>query len=526
MTGANTYGGQTTVSAGTLGLSGSIANSVRVDSGGTLSRGTTSIGAITINSTLTLNAGGTVFLKLNKNGGTLTSDEVQGLTGVTYGGTLHVTNTTSDASLLASGDTLQLFPNGIGYTASFASFILPALPAGLTWDDSQLAVDGTLRVAVGTPVTTAPTFNPSAGSYYQEALMVTLSSLNPPGATIYYTTDGSTPTLASPSGITPVVVPVPNNTLMTIRAFAQAPSSTASSIVSATYDTIIPGDINLVQASSPTGFWPLSEPGAPTAYDLSTNELNGTYSGGGVTYGVTVTSGPLAGISNTVVTMDGVEGVVTIPYSATLNPSGPFTAEGWFNPATVEASFDVVMSSYNHNGGGPKSGWALNIDTGGWFFSIYNGGGSAAFLLYGGTPTVGQWDHVASVWDGTNGYLYVNGVLANTSAATTYVANGLWPFTIGVRSDGTRAFPGSVGNVAFYGRALAAQEIAEHAANTPLNLNISKAGTDVVISWAIPNVTLQAAPDVTGVYTNVPGATSPWTNAAPTGGSEFYRIQF
>jgi hypothetical protein len=388
----------------------------------------------------------------------------------------------------------------------------------LTWNTSQLTVNGSITVVAGTAVTAAPAFNPPAGSYYDGAQPVTISSLSP-GATIYYTINGSTPTGSSPSGITPVTVTVPANTSLTIQAYAQAPSSTASSIVSATYSTVIPTDISIVEGSTPTAFWPLSEPSGPTAFDLSGNGLDGAYSGAGVTYGVT---GPVG--NNTVVTLDGASGNVTVPYSATLNPSGAFTAEGWFNPASVTSSLICALSSVNPTS--PRSGWLIYESTAGWELRTYDQNGTTpAVDITGGTPTVGQWNHVAVVWNGTNGYIYVDGVLQNTSAATNYVANGSDPFTIGERSDGDFLWPGSVGNVAFYGRALSAQEIQTHALNSPF-MNISKTGANAVVSW-LPagGGTLQAAPAVTGVYTNVSGATSPWTNS-PAGGSRFYRVQF
>ena len=65
---------------------------------------------------------------------------------------------------------------------------------------------------------------------------MTISSLTP-GATIYYTTDGSTPTTSSPSGITPVTVLLPANTNITIQAFALESGYSASSVQSAAYST-------------------------------------------------------------------------------------------------------------------------------------------------------------------------------------------------------------------------------------------------------------------------------------------------
>jgi hypothetical protein len=58
----------------------------------------------------------------------------------------------------------------------------------------------------------------------------------------------------------------------------------------------------------------------------------------------------------------------------------------------------------------------------------------------------------------------------------------------------------------------------------PPTLTIALADpTDVVLTWPNTNYTLQTATDVSGVYTNIPGATSPHTNAI-TPGNQFFRL--
>ncbi|MCX6922071.1 MAG: autotransporter-associated beta strand repeat-containing protein, partial [Verrucomicrobia bacterium] len=189
-------------------------------------------------------------LRISKTGGTLTSDLVTGMTGVTYNGTLQVTNVTSDSSALALGDTFTLFTSVSGsYANGFANFILPPLPGGLSWDISQLTVNGQISVSA---LTATPTFSPTAGGYVG-AQAVTISSLTA-GATIYYTTDGSTPTLSSPSGPNGLTILVPAPTAnMTIQAFAHLPGSTDSGIASASYRTVVtPAWVNPAGGSWPT----------------------------------------------------------------------------------------------------------------------------------------------------------------------------------------------------------------------------------------------------------------------------------
>ena len=126
LSGANTYTGPTMVNNGTLEVDGSISsNSVvtvanaildgigvigaptTIESGGTLEAGTNSvagIGILTIANTLTLNAGSTTLLRLDQ--ATAMNDSLAGISTLTYGGTLSVTNL---AGTLAAGDAFQLF---------------------------------------------------------------------------------------------------------------------------------------------------------------------------------------------------------------------------------------------------------------------------------------------------------------------------------------------------------------------------------------------------------------------------------
>jgi hypothetical protein len=55
------------------------------------------------------------------------------------------------------------------------------------------------------------------------------------------------------------------------------------------------------------------------------------------------------------------------------------------------------------------------------------------------------------------------------------------------------------------------------------SLSIQRVGDQVILEW--PQGVLQAADEIVGVYTNVPGATSPWTNAT-TAPRQFFRLRF
>jgi hypothetical protein len=168
---ANTYSGPTLVSggllrvdanilnspvtvygAGTLGGTGTLSGPVFIGTGGTLSPGA-SIGNLVVSNNLTLSAGGKCYFECNL--GASTCDLVSGISNLTYGGTLVITNIGTGS--FANGTTLKLF-DAVSYTAGPVT-ILPSSPGnGLMWDASNLAVDGTLKAVTALPpVVSSPT---------------------------------------------------------------------------------------------------------------------------------------------------------------------------------------------------------------------------------------------------------------------------------------------------------------------------------------------------------------------------------
>ena len=134
--------GQTIIGAGT-----NIGNLV-VGSGAILAPSFPGVaGTLTVKGNLTLQSGGTNVFKLNPNTGA--SDAVAGISSVTYGGNLILSNLTGAA--YTAGTTFHLFSASI-YNASAFTQIIPAKPGSwLLWDTSRLAVDGTLKVIAEPP---------------------------------------------------------------------------------------------------------------------------------------------------------------------------------------------------------------------------------------------------------------------------------------------------------------------------------------------------------------------------------------
>lgn len=126
---------------GSLSGRGTIQGSVMLY--GTLSPGDSAIGILTITNALILQAASATHIKVNKTTGT--NDLVTGLTNVTYGGMLVVTNL---SGTLTTNDSFKIF-DAMSYSGAFVS-VTPPPGLGLVWDISTLTSDGTLRIAPAT----------------------------------------------------------------------------------------------------------------------------------------------------------------------------------------------------------------------------------------------------------------------------------------------------------------------------------------------------------------------------------------
>jgi autotransporter-associated beta strand protein len=144
LNGVNTYTGSTIVTGGTLSGAGTIAGPVTITPSAILSPGSGSIGSLTINSALTNN--GTVSVRLNKAGAALTNDNVKGVSTLAYGGALQLVSTGDQITV---SNSFKIF-----YATNYRNFfssIVPATPGtNLLWNTNNLAVNGTLAVALGT----------------------------------------------------------------------------------------------------------------------------------------------------------------------------------------------------------------------------------------------------------------------------------------------------------------------------------------------------------------------------------------
>jgi hypothetical protein len=137
-------------------------------------------------------------------------------------------------STTVSGATIHYTTNGSTPTTASSVYTAAIAVTQTTTIRAIVAAGGMLPSDVASATYTlqaaTPTFNPPGGSYLLGPVLVSISSTTP-GVTIYYTTDGSTPTTASRRYSAPLLVVL--NT--TVKAIAVRDGWTASAVGSATY---------------------------------------------------------------------------------------------------------------------------------------------------------------------------------------------------------------------------------------------------------------------------------------------------
>jgi hypothetical protein len=183
------------------------------------------------------------------------------------------------------------------------------------------------------------------------------------------------------------------------------------------------------------------------ATDSSGNANHGSVSG--ATYGV--------GKYNSALVFDGINDVVTVADSATLDVTHGFTLEAWVLPTSVATDAAIIAKN-------PDSKYFLHASIDGFCgdngvlggFSETTSNGTACYAT---ALTTGIWTHLALTYDRSNLILYKDGVAATTAAASTFLTASAGTLQIGGSGFG-EFFTGRIDEVRIYNYARSAVQVA------------------------------------------------------------------
>jgi hypothetical protein len=140
---------------------------------------------------------------------------------------------------------------------------------------------------------------------------------------------------------------------------------------------------------------------------------------------------------------DGVRDFVSVPSSASLNPTSQITVETWIKPSSLASSQISLGGTWDDITGANRT-YLFFIGNGKAQFYVSHTGADAPNASSTTTLQVGKWYHLAGTFDGSNINLYVNGVLEGTASSPGAIHTNTHPLYVG-KSDG------DLGNSADFG---------------------------------------------------------------------------
>jgi hypothetical protein len=312
----------------------------------------------------------------------------------------------------------------------------------------QQIVEWTYTAGAGTTpppsATATPAFNPPSGTTFTSPQSVTLSDATS-AATIYYTTNGTTPTRSSTVYSSSILV----SNSETIKAFATSPGNTDSAVASASYT---------VQTSQ------------PPAIDFSS---------GFTTTGLTLNGKATVTGTRLQLTDGGTNEASSAYYSTPVNIQS-FTTQFLFQLTNANADgFTFIIQNSGLNALGSSGGGlgsqniAKSVAV---KFDLYNSAGegtsSTGVYLNGAVPTVPSTDllshgiklHSGDTFKVQLSYNGTNLSLTITDTVTAATFTTAFPVNISGTVGGTTAYVGFTGGT---GGATAIQQIVQWTYNTP-----------------------------------------------------------
>jgi hypothetical protein len=192
------------------------------------------------------------------------------------------------------------------------------------------------------------------------------------------------------------------------------------------------------------GAWSFDEASGTTVYDSSGNQNTGTVSG----------AARVAGKYGRALKFDGVNDMVSIADSASLDLSTAMTLEAWVKPTAAGSMWRTVLLKeqpsqlayglYASDARGMPSGHVFT---------------TRQWAVESPSALPNAWRHLATTYDGTTMRIYVDGTQVYERAASGAITNSAGALRIGGNKVWNEWFKGLIDEVRIYNRALTAAQL-------------------------------------------------------------------
>ena len=207
----------------------------------------------------------------------------------------------------------------------------------------------------------------------------------------------------------------------------------------------------VVLADSPAGYWRFDEPSGTTALDSSGHGNDGTYLNGPL-LGQT---GAFAG-SNTAVSFDGINDLVRVPDSNSLDVGDTFSLEGWVKRSSTSGS----QTLFSKGGNGIQL-TVMNAANGNQVW-LRKANVTTIARSAIGVPADGRFHHIVATKNGTGAgslHIYIDGVDSTVVVtAVQAIANTTFPLDISGGASNRHSYD----EFALYDGVLSAAQVANH----------------------------------------------------------------
>jgi hypothetical protein len=213
-----------------------------------------------------------------------------------------------------------------------------------------------------------------------------------------------------------------------------------------------------------------------------------------------------------------VGGYVSVPNNAAVTFTGPFSMMAWIKPTPYNTGQNpndtgAVIQKWDWlPSPGVLRGYAFNYNQNGtiWF----NTGTSTAQDNLTTTQVVqpNTWTHVACVYDGTNKYIYINGQLSISAAASLAPEASPAPLHIG-KDDWIRNYYGGVDDVRLYSGGMNAAEVQAVFAGGNTAIGVGNPGTVITSPGLLAQYYNNNAGNGTGITPPGSASATPSTTA-------------